>query len=483
MMVETLDSQPPAEKMPVSQPPRFTTWYIVGAMVIVLFICCLYLFFQRPKAISTIQQFAVNQLPDNKVPKNGAGKTNLIGLNPDMFTYFGMEKPLVDVVKLANPWKTLSGEKPKIDPYGWPLEDAKILLWSDQEGMNGTYKLSFTGQAAVAIDWGNGSITNKNYDSSTNTTTANLICDDAGKSNMELSFRNTTVGVKNVKLIRPGYSGEEMFTIPFKTELSKASVLRFGFSNPVGNTEVNWSDRRLPTYFSQATEADGKKDGAAGEFALQLANELKKDAWIMVPANATDDYVIQLAKLFKDGDMVGGVTYPGLDPTLHLYVEYSNEVWNPDPLFTEHVDNHNAAVFEASSGKSPLNYDGSTDDTVWAWRRVGKRIKEISDDFRLEFGDAAMGTRIRPVLTAPEFTSEVGKEAITFIDNVYGNIHPVNYYLYGFGGAAYYNPDNNSDTLTLNSLFATMKTPELIKSFQSDTDWALVYGLHHVAYE
>ncbi len=190
-----------------------------------------------------------------------------------------------------------------------------------------------------------------------------------------------------------------------------------------------------------------------------------------------------MAKLLKDGDTIEGVTYSGLNPSLNLYVEYSNEVWNPGPLFTEHIDNHDAAVAEVGTGKSSLNYDGATDDTVWAWRRVGKRIKEMSDDFRVVFGDTAMGTRIRPILTAQQGTPEVGKEAITFIDNIYGNKHPVNYYLYGFGGSAYYNPDNSSDTLTLDSLFATMLNPELIKSFQSDTDWALTYGLHHVAYE
>jgi hypothetical protein len=120
---------------------------------------------------------------------------------------------------------------------------------------------------------------------------------------------------------------------------------------------------------------------------------------------------------------------------------------------------------------------------VWGWRRTGKRIKEMSDDFRSVFGDAAMGTRIRPVLAAQLGTPDVGKEAIMFIDNVYGSQHPVNYYLYGFGGAAYYNPNNDSDALTLDSLFATMLTGEWIRSVQTDSDWAAAYGLKHVAYE
>ncbi len=224
----------------------------IGALVIIL-VVGIYIFWIRSTS---------NGFPPGPSTQDGvlhsisrgieAKKNNVIGLNPDMFTYFGMEKPLVDVVKLADPWKTLSGEKAKIDIHGWPLEDTQILLWSGQKDMKGTYKLSFVGQANFIIKWGNGRITNQNYDAASNITTAELTCDDAGESNMQLEFSQTKGGVKNVKLIRPGYSGTETFTTPYKTALNKASVLRFGFNNPVGNTEVNWSDRRLPIYFSQA---------------------------------------------------------------------------------------------------------------------------------------------------------------------------------------------------------------------------------------
>ena len=59
----------------------------------------------------------------------------------------------------------------------------------------------------------------------------------------------------------------------------------------------------------------------------------------------------------------------------------------------------------------------------------------------------------------------------------------MSYYIYGFGGSAYYSPNNDSDKLTLNTLFATLQTPDLIKGFQIDADWASVYGVKHVAYE
>lgn len=94
-----------------------------------------------------------------------------------------------------------------------------------------------------------------------------------------------------------------------------------------------------------------------------------------------------------------------------------------------------------------------------------------------------MGSRIRPILSAQQGTPDVGKEGLLFIDTMYGNEHPVNYYLYGFGGSAYYSPDNNSNALTLDTVFATLLTRDWIKDIQVHTDWASVYGLKHVAYE
>jgi PKD repeat protein len=51
---------------------------------------------------------------------------------------------------------------------------------------------------------------------------------------------------------------------------------------------------------------------------IQLANLTQKDVWICVPHAADDQYIEQMAQLFKSQ----------LDPKLKVYLEYSNEVWN-----------------------------------------------------------------------------------------------------------------------------------------------------------
>lgn len=51
---------------------------------------------------------------------------------------------------------------------------------------------------------------------------------------------------------------------------------------------------------------------------VQLANTLKADPWINIPHSASDAFVREVAKVVKEE----------LDPSLRVYVEYSNEVWN-----------------------------------------------------------------------------------------------------------------------------------------------------------
>lgn len=119
---------------------------------------------------------------------SGADTVNPVGIGVNQWTDWDTSKPLVDVMKLARGWERPSGAKARTDANGWPLEDAVTIMWTGLAAMNGTYKLSFTGKANVAITWGKGRIENQSYSSATDTTTADLIVDTADKNDMQLSF-------------------------------------------------------------------------------------------------------------------------------------------------------------------------------------------------------------------------------------------------------------------------------------------------------
>jgi len=107
------------------------------------------------------------------------------------------------------------------------------------------------------------------------------------------------------------------------------------------SSQINWTDRRPKSHPQQEKSAEGftwctnicpgTKDvitdaGVAWEYTIDLSNATNKDLWICIPHGATSDYVTKLAQLIHgdDPDHTGQV---GLNPSLNVWVEYSNEIW------------------------------------------------------------------------------------------------------------------------------------------------------------
>ena len=79
------------------------------------------------------------------------------------------------------------------------------------------------------------------------------------------------------------------------------------------NTQIDWRDRP-----KVGDSTQGTKNGVALEYMIELANALKIAPWFCMPTRASDAYVRQFARMVARK----------LDPSLNVYVEYSNEVWN-----------------------------------------------------------------------------------------------------------------------------------------------------------
>ncbi|WP_020528655.1 sugar-binding protein [Flexithrix dorotheae] len=120
------------------------------------------------------------------------------------------------------------------------------------------------------------------------------------------------------------YENANPFNPVFIDEISHYKVLRFMDMLPTNNNWIeNWSDRRQPDDPDQAVNQNYNKDnqiivkGVAIEWWIKLCNLTGADLWINIPHAANDDYIQQLASTIK----------AHLDPSLKVFVEYSNEVW------------------------------------------------------------------------------------------------------------------------------------------------------------
>jgi len=97
------------------------------------------------------------------------------------------------------------------------------------------------------------------------------------------------------------------------TDLAPYKVLRFmdwNGTNEKDNPQAVWSTRK------QKTAA--QSNPVAFEWQIDLCNRAKKDYWLTVPHAMSPADWTKLANLVKDQ----------LDPSLRLYLEWSNEVWN-----------------------------------------------------------------------------------------------------------------------------------------------------------
>jgi hypothetical protein len=99
----------------------------------------------------------------------------------------------------------------------------------------------------------------------------------------------------------------------FLDEISFYSVLRFMDYGRINNNrqEVYWRDRVRETEVNQGR--------MALYWMIDLCNRVKADLWVCMPERATADYWRGAAELIKEK----------LDSSLKVYLEWSNETWNP----------------------------------------------------------------------------------------------------------------------------------------------------------
>lgn len=99
----------------------------------------------------------------------------------------------------------------------------------------------------------------------------------------------------------------------FLDEVRHYRVLRFmDFGQVNRSTERTWSER------TQRTDAGHAQERLAYEWMIDLCNRTGADLWVTVPTQADDAYAFELATLIE----------ANLDPSLAVYVEWSNETWN-----------------------------------------------------------------------------------------------------------------------------------------------------------
>lgn len=452
-------------------------------------------------------------------------EVNQVGFNTWFLNDWDGSRAFADVIKHCRAfdhdpdWAT---NNVALDALGWPTADCSTVLFAGYGPEDsGWYHLVFQGQADVSGLWVSAVVSNQTYDPVSNITTCEMYYTFAPNATGGIVFRNTRLtsasplntGVRNIHLYRPGYNrdGSDVFTTPFINGIKKGGVIRtMEWLVMNQNSIQTWADRNTPlhagfqkrnpplvlNHLPAPVTFTEVYSGVAMEHIVQLCNTTGSDLWINIPPLADDDYVLNTARLLLYGSdgtnpytaVTPNPIYPPLSAGLKVYVEYGNEIWNSAYGFDD-MSMVRDLVWNTTPSH-PVRVDGTSPadaEYTLTWRYTAFRLAEISLLFRQVFGDAAMMTRVRPLLM-----SQLGNgqgtlsTMLLWADDYYRvrqGLYPLSYLYWGAGGSAYYGVNRYDGSV--NSVFQSGNYPDtnFIYNNKVDAMWCYNYGLKRVAYE
>jgi len=292
--------------------------------------------------------YTQSTLPDSCKIQIG---TNLAGMS-DWTT----EMPFVDLMHHCRTWGTqnatwVSGGQnvwdsgvissvPR-DANGYPLQAPFLepglgletgqriyTVWASTKAWPaGTYTLLYDGEGELDF-WGDADIISQQP----GTILVNVTPGVDNIIQLRIDSSNPQNHIRNIRFLMPGTENtylENPYYQPWLDRLAPFKALRFmdwgqtnnwGYPNSWSAYDEDSDSIRQPwSARSRMTDYTWTQNkGVPYEVMIDLCNRLHKDMWICVPHNASNEYIEQMALLVRDQ----------LDPSLKVYVEYGNELWN-----------------------------------------------------------------------------------------------------------------------------------------------------------
>lgn len=255
---------------------------------------------------------------DAKAP---TGVPSLIGINLAAINYYATQTPSSDVFPHRDAWATTDGvtwdtqlaDTVPVDADGYPLEiphQGQMLRASVFQPFDG---------GMFTLTWkGDGELTLFAPGLEIVSSAARSITFSTERSNDDPIFVRIDRSSKADRVHDIRLTSSANLEAAFASMLKPFRVFRFmdwGATN--GNPVSTWSER------TSARAAQGTARGASLEVMVATANALRGHLWYSVPHQADDDFVERAAELIRSQ----------LAPDLKVYIEYSNENWNP--VFTQ----------------------------------------------------------------------------------------------------------------------------------------------------
>lgn len=294
-----------------------------------------------------------------------------LGLNLSGMSYWAAEQPFSDLACNAARWRvqvkdapfTWDEKLPPMTPEGYPLTippnswlDSFLIFTPHRRHLPSKLVLHYQGSGRMTYV-GGGELIERLPGRDL---VRNLQKDDALTLRMIETSKSDPI--RNLRLTEDDPPSKEVFRRPFLQRLENMSALRFMDWMATNNSPVkSWDERPQLGRFAQWEQ------GVPLETMLQLSNETGIAPWFTMPHQADDEYVREFAQQVRRG----------LDPSLAVHVEYSNEVWN--------------GIFDQAdfAGKQGLRLGLSSDGFEAQLRYYAYRTSQILNIWRTVFSQTA----------------------------------------------------------------------------------------------
>jgi len=254
--------------------------------------------------------------------ENAENANRLMGINLAGLADWNTELPFVDAFRLARQWISQRDGQPwgkgpalALDEHGWVARlepgcraETPMLTFRGHKPA-GEYVLLYDGEGEAGFHGGK-------VVSSAPGRVVLALGKDADGVFLSVRSANPQNPPRNFRFLLPGHEAThtaQPFRPAFLDLWKGMNTYRFmDWMHTNGSNVAEWADR------PKVGDATWTLKGAPLEVMVDLCNRQLINPWFCIPHKASDDYVRQFATMVRDR----------LDPTLHIYVEYSNEVWN-----------------------------------------------------------------------------------------------------------------------------------------------------------
>lgn len=369
----------------------------------------------------------VNAPPTATAPSTGRpNDRSPLGTNLSGIADWSTEIPFIDLFRMSRELTSGSaqawadGRKLDCDPHGWlkslaPGQEARTVMLNGSRFRDGRYVVLYEGRGEYRYAG------SARLDGAASRPGRDVLSLERarGDTGITMDFSSIASGdpMRNIRVVPPGgacevdrarfcdpehpcasgacltfaeHHDELIFHPDFLASIQRYGMIRFMDWTQTNNSEVvSWEQRGKVENQTWAT-----RGGVPFEIMVKLANQLGAQPWFTIPHQANDDYVRKLAELLK----------ATVDPNLPIWVEWSNEVWNP--MFQQYLYARRRAV--------ELGY---SDDFQGSLRFQAKRSLEVFKIFEGVLGKE----RVKTVLGSQAGNTWVSTELLDY-DGMAGHV-------------------------------------------------------------